>query len=210
MGVVIFHQRFAGGKFSGKMENKIKSMIDASIEAKESCKKFVSKIEQASDIILDAFKNHNKILIAGNGGSASMSSHIAAEFVGRYKIERKGLPCIALACDMSIITAWSNDYGYDFVFERQIESLASSGDVFIALSTSGNSKNLIMAIDAAKKLNVRVIGLLGKDGGKMKGMSNVEIIVPSNNTPSIQEAHLMILHIICEIIDEHYGKQRKE
>ena len=165
------------------------------------------KIENAVNLIIDALKNNKKILIAGNGGSASMSSHIAAEFVGRYKIERRGLPCIALTTDTSILTAWSNDYSYDGIFERQLEALAKPGDIFIALSTSGNSKNLIKAVETAKKLNVHVIGLLGKDGGKLKNTSSVEIIVPSNNTPRIQEAHLMILHIICELVDkELFGK----
>ena len=131
-----------------------------------------------------------------------MSSHIAAEFVGRYKIERKGLPAIALTTDLAAITAIGNDYGFDRVFERQLEALANQGDVFIALSTSGNSNNLVKAVEFARKNNIHVIGLLGKDGGRLKNTSSVEIIVPSENTPRIQEAHLMILHIICELVDK--------
>ena len=184
------------------MQNEIKSMIEESVEAKRMCEALAPKIEEAVDLIINALKNKKKILLAGNGGSAAMSSHIAAEFVGRYKLERKALPAIALTSDLAAITAIGNDYGFDKVFERQLEALASEGDVFIVLSTSGNSENLVKAVGAAKKLNVHVIGLLGKDGGKLKNTSSVEIIVPSDNTPRIQEAHLMILHIICELIDK--------
>ena len=184
------------------MQNEIKSMMEESVETKRMCEALAPKIEDAADLIANALKNNKKILLAGNGGSAAMSSHIAAEFVGRYKIERKGLQAIALTTDLAAITAIGNDYGFDTIFERQLEALADEGDVFIVLSTSGNSRNLIKAVEAAKKLDVHVIGLLGKDGGKLKNTSNVEIIVPSDNTPRIQEAHLMILHIICELIDK--------
>ena len=189
--------------YKQKMHDEIKSMIEEGIEVNRlASEKLVPKIKEAADLIIRALKSNKKVLIAGNGGSASMSSHIAAEFVGRYKIERKGLPCIALASDTSIITAWSNDYTYDGVFERQLEALAQKGDVFIALSTSGNSGNLLKAMEFAKKSGIFTVALLGKDGGKMKNRSDIEIIVPSDNTPRIQEAHLMILHIICEIIDK--------
>mgnify|MGYP001581393434 FL=1 len=184
------------------MQNLIKSMIKESAETKGSVQELSPQIEKSVQLIINALKNNKKILIAGNGGSAAMSSHIAAEFVGRYKIERRGLPAIALASDLAAITAIGNDFGFDKIFERQIETLGKEGDVFIALSTSGNSKNLIKAVEAAKKLNVHVIGLLGKDGGKLKNTSSVEIVVPSNNTPRIQEAHLMILHIICELAEK--------
>ena len=188
------------------MKNEIKSIIEESIETNKLTQSLSPQIEKAANLIIDALKKNKKILIAGNGGSASQASHFAAEFIGRYKIERKGLPCIALTTDTSILTAWSNDYNFETVFERQIEALANAGDVFIALSTSGNSKNLIKAIETARKLNVHVIGLLGKDGGKMKNTPSVEIIVPSDNTPRIQEAHLMILHIICELVEKNFQR----
>lgn len=189
------------------MQNDIKAMIEESAETKRMCLELAPQIEKATELIINTLKNNKKILLAGNGGSASMSSHIAAEFVGRYKIERKALPAIALTTDLAAITAIGNDYGFDTIFSRQLEALANPSDVFIALSTSGNSKNLIKAVEAAKNLNVHVIGLLGKDGGKLKNTSKVEIIVPSDNTPRIQEAHLMILHIICELVDkELFGK----
>lgn len=184
------------------MQNEIKSMIQESIETKRLTQALAPQIEKVVKLIVNALKNNKKILIAGNGGSATMSSHIAAEFVGRYKIERKGLPAISLTSDLAAITAIGNDYGFDSIFERQLEALAKSDDIFIALSTSGNSKNLIKAVEAAKRLNVHVVGLLGKDGGKLKNTSNVEIIIPSDNTPRIQETHLMILHIICELVDK--------
>ena len=190
------------------MQNEIKAMVNESVETKRLVQENLSaKIEEAAQLIIKALKNNKKILIAGNGGSASQASHIAAEFVGRYKIERKAMPCISLTTDLAAITAIGNDYGFDAIFERQIEALGREGDVFIALSTSGNSKNMVKAVEAARKLNVHVIGLLGKDGGKLKNTSSVEIIVPSDNTPRIQEAHLMILHIICELVDkEMFGK----
>lgn len=163
---------------------------------------FADRIEEASNIVIKSLRNGNKILLAGNGGSATMASHIAAEFVGRYRKERKALPSIALTTDIAALTAISNDYGYDTVFSRQIEALAKPGDALITLTTSGNSQNLINAVHAAKKLSVNTISLSGKDGGKMKGMADMEIIVPSNNTPRIQEMHLLILHSICELAEE--------
>ena len=184
------------------MQNEIKSMINESIETKRLCETLAPQIEEATSLVVKALKSNKKIILAGNGGSATQAGHIAGEFTGRYRLERKALPAIALTTDLAAITAISNDYGFDKVFERQLEALANEGDVFIALSTSGNSKNLIKAAEAAKKLNVNVIGLLGKDGGKMKSISKVEIIVPSGNTPRIQEAHLMILHIICELVEK--------
>ena len=184
------------------MQDVIKSMIMESIETKKLALSLSPQIEKATNLIINALKNNKKILITGNGGSASQASHFTAELVGRYKIERKGLPCLALTADTSILTAWSNDYSYESVFERQLEALANAGDVFITLSTSGNSKNLIKAVEKAKELNVQVIGLLGKGGGKLKNTSSVEIIVPSDSTPRIQEAHLMILHIICELVEK--------
>ena len=195
-------------KYSYFMQKSIKSMIEENIETSELVfGGLVSPIEEAAELVLNALKNNKKIILAGNGGSAEMSSHIAAEFVGRYKLERKGLPAISLASDSASVTSIGNDYGFERIFERQLEALGNEGDVLIALSTSGNSANIIKATEKAKKMNIHVIGLLGKDGGKLKNTSSVEIIVPSDNTPRIQEAHLMILHIICEIAENKlFGK----
>jgi len=180
----------------------IKEIIQESIDVKEKVKELDLEIEKAAGLMINAYRNNKKVLIAGNGGSAADAQHAAGELVGRFKKERKALPCIALTTDSSIITAWSNDYSFDTIFSRQIEALGNKGDVFIAISTSGNSKNIIEAIDQAKKHGLKVITLLGKDGGLMKGKGDVNIIVPSNNTPRVQESHIMILHIICELVEK--------
>ena len=190
-----------------KMGKTIKSMIQESIETKKNSIELASKIEEAAKLIIKAFKNKNKVFLAGNGGSASQASHIAAEFTGRYKLERKGMPAISLSSDLSAITAIGNDYGFDAIFERQLEALGNENDVLILLSTSGNSQNIIKAAEKAKHMKIKVITLLGKNGGKMKNKSDIEIIVPSDNTPRIQECHIMIMHIICEIVDNKlFGK----
>src|SRR3989338_3033994 len=189
------------------MQNEIKSMVKENIKTGSLFLNLAPQIENATKLVINALKNSKKIILAGNGGSASQASHIAAEFVGRYKMERRGLPAIALTTDLAAITAIGNDYGFDTIFERQIEALGNECDVFIALSTSWNSKNIIKAVERAKKLNLHVIGLLGKDGGKMRNACDIGIIVSSSNTPRIQEAHLMILHIICELADRKlFGK----
>lgn len=175
-------------------------------EHKETIDKFDSevndKIKQIAEAVIYSLKNNKKIILAGNGGSASQATHIAAEFVGRYKLDREPLAAISLATDLSSITAIGNDYGFEKIFERQIDALGEEGDVFIALSTSGNSENIINAINSAKKKSIRIISLLGKNGGKQKGLSDIEIIIKSDNTPNIQEAHLVILHIICELVEK--------
>ena len=159
------------------------------------------KIESAAKLCIDSLKNGGKILIFGNGGSAADSQHIAAEIVGRYKIERKGLPAIALTTDTSALTAIGNDYGYLHVFERQVEALASKGDVLIGISTGGNSSNVISAIKLAKELDCKAIGFSGKDGGELNTLCDVNLVVPSVDTPRIQEMHILIGHTICHLID---------
>ena len=175
--------------------------MEAGSLQKDIAEGYTKKIQECVDVIVDCLKNGNKILLAGNGGSATQASHIAAEFTGRYKLERKGLPAIALTTDLAVVTSIANDYGFDAVFEREIEALGNNGDILIALTTSGNSPNIIRAVEKAKKIKIKVIGLLGKDGGKIKNASDIEIIIPSDNTPRIQEAHLTILHIICELVE---------
>lgn len=182
--------------------NEIAMQITESMEVKERVKEeLLPFIEEACSAVYDALKQGKKVILAGNGGSASQASHIAAEFTGRYKLERKSLPGIALTTDISAVTAISNDYGYDEVFKRQLEGLGSKGDVFIAISTSGNSENLIKAMKTARKMRIKVIGLLGKNGGKMKSESDISLIVPSEDTPRIQESHIMILHILCDVVE---------
>jgi len=165
-------------------------------------KGFPALIADAAQIIVDAYKTGGKVFIIGNGGSAADAQHIAAELVGRFKLERKGLPAIALTANSSIFTALANDYVYDTIFSRQLEALAGSGDVLIAISTSGNSPNILQAVQTAHSKHITVIGLTGGNGGKLKDLANLIIIVPSNNTPRIQEAHITIGHIFCHLVEE--------
>ena len=158
-------------------------------------------IATASKIIVEALKNGNKLLLCGNGGSAADAQHIAAELTGRYKSERRGLPAIALTTDTSALTAIGNDYGYNRVFDRQTEALANSGDVIIGISTSGNSGNVVSALKLGQERGCKTIGLTGRDGGAMNKVCDINLVVPSDNTPRIQEMHILIGHTICQIID---------
>ncbi len=164
-------------------------------------KNMVEDIEKTSNIIVNTVKNGNKILLCGNGGSAGDAQHISAEFTGRFRKERRGLPAIALTTDTSAITAIANDYGYEKIFSRQIEALGKKGDVLIAISTSGNSKNIIEAIKKAKENGLITIALTGRDGGEMRDICDINLIVPSENTARIQEIHIMIGHIFCAKVD---------
>lgn len=188
----------------------IQKNILESIETKqEVLKQCISDIEKAGSILVDALKSNKKILLCGNGGSAADAQHIAAELIIRYKSsnERKSIPAISLATDTSVLTACSNDYGYDFIFSRQIEGIGIEGDVLIAISTSGNSPNIIKAVESAKNKNMKVIVLTGGNGGKIKkemqSYVDVMIIVPSNITARIQESHILIGHIFCEYIEKY-------
>jgi D-sedoheptulose 7-phosphate isomerase len=159
------------------------------------------KIEESINEIIKCFSTENKVVIFGNGGSAADAQHIVAEFIGRFQKERKSLPAIALTTDSSIITALANDYSYDIIFSRQCESLVKKGDVIIGISTSGNSKNVEEGIKTAKKMGAITIGLLGGDGGTIKNITDIPIIVQSSNTARIQEVHRIIYHIICGIVE---------
>ncbi|MBW2984845.1 D-sedoheptulose 7-phosphate isomerase [Candidatus Woesearchaeota archaeon] len=184
------------------MIDDIKRTIDESIDVKKKVSETLpGRIQDAANLIADSLKSNKKVLVCGNGGSAADAQHLAGELVGRFKLERKALPCIALTTDTSILTAWSNDYSFETIFERQVEALGQKGDVLIGISTSGNSANVIKALEKAKGLGIKTVTLLGKDGGKLKGMADVELVVPCNNTPRVQESHIMILHIICELIE---------
>jgi D-sedoheptulose 7-phosphate isomerase len=166
-------------------------------------------LEIATNLCIDGLKNGGKILIFGNGGSAADAQHIAAELVGRYKVERKGLPAIALTTDTSAITSISNDYGYNHVFDRQVEALANKGDVAIGISTGGSSGNVISALKLAKEMGCKTIGFSGRDGGEMNELCNVNLIVPAQDTPRIQEMHIVIGHTICHLIDQEFNINSK-
>lgn len=161
------------------------------------------KIEDSATIILNCLRVGGKIFLFGNGGSAGDAQHIAAEFVGRFVKERKGLPAIALTTDTSAITAIANDYGYRDIFSRQLEALVNPHDVIIAISTSGNSENVIKGVEYAKSIGCKVISFTGHKGGKLAEISDVNLNVPSNTTARIQEMHILIGHIICELVDEY-------
>jgi D-sedoheptulose 7-phosphate isomerase len=161
-----------------------------------------SDIETACQMMTSTIKNGNKVLLAGNGGSAADAQHIAAELSGRFVKDRKALPGIALTTDTSAITSIANDYGYDFVFSRQLAAVAQPGDLFIGISTSGNSQGILNAFMAAKEMNCKTLGLSGRDGGKMNGLCDLNIIVPSPITARIQEMHILIGHILCKAVDD--------
>lgn len=167
----------------------------------------IGVIRECADILADTFEHGKKVLVCGNGGSAADAQHIAAEFVGRYEMERRSLPSIALTTDTSALTAISNDYGFERVFARQVAGLAESGDCLIAISTSGNSPNVIAAVMEARGRGCRVIGLTGQNGKKLAGLSDACVLVPSTRTARIQEAHIMIAHIWCETVDLRFSKQ---
>lgn len=161
-----------------------------------------SHIYTASIIVSEALKNGQKIMLCGNGGSAADAQHIAAELSGRYKAERHGLAGLALTTDTSVLTAVGNDYGFDRIFDRQVEALAQKGDVLVGISTSGHSKNVVRALSLARNMGCKTIGLSGRDGGVMNEFCDINIIVPSDDTPRIQEMHILIGHIICQAIDD--------
>jgi D-sedoheptulose 7-phosphate isomerase len=165
-------------------------------------------VEVAAKLCLDCLKNGNKILLFGNGGSAADAQHIAAELVGRYKTERKGLAAIALTTDTSALTAISNDYGYDCVFDRQVEALANSGDVAIGISTGGSSANVASALKLAKDLDCKTIGFSGRGGGEMNELCDINIVVPAQATARIQEMHIVIGHTICHLIDLAFSEPK--
>lgn len=180
----------------------IDELEESIVTTKKMIQSLPDEIITAVSVILDSYKAKGKIFLIGNGGSAADAQHIAAEFMGRFKLERNGLPAIALTTDTSIITALSNDYGYEMVFSRQLEALSNGGDVLIAITTSGTSTNILKAVDVARLKNIKVIGLTGGNGGELKNVADITIIVPSNNTPRIQEAHITIGHIICNLVEK--------
>lgn len=195
------------------MKEKIVNTFKESIEVKEKfIQQCADKIEEVSRIIADAFIRGNKVLLFGNGGSATDASHIAAEFVNRFTRERPGLPAIALNTDMAVITSISNDYDYSDVFARQIKALAQEGDVVIAISTSGGSANVIKAVEVAKKRKLITIGFTGARGKKLSDICDYTFMVPSTNTPRIQETHITLGHVICQMVEEilfeSYRKKR--
>jgi D-sedoheptulose 7-phosphate isomerase len=187
------------------MKDQIQQFFEESIKVKQDAfSKNANIIEEVVAVMLAALKQGNKILFCGNGGSAADSQHIAAEFIGRFKKERQSLAAVALTTDTSILTAIGNDYGFDFVFSRQVEGIANEGDVLVGISTSGNSKNVIEAVNLAKKMNVKTVSFTGNDGGPLGSLTDFHINVPSSDTARIQESHICIAHIICELVENNF------
>ena len=185
------------------MRDKIKDILLASIQVKEEImRNDIAKIIEITEMIIDCMKKHGKVLLFGNGGSASDSQHIAAELVGRFKKDRMALPAIALTTNTSILTSVANDYGYTEVFVKQVEALGRPNDIAIGISTSGKAKNVLAGIKQAKKMGLKTIALTGCDGGELVKSADAAITVPSSVTARIQEAHITLGHIICELVEQ--------
>jgi D-sedoheptulose 7-phosphate isomerase len=182
----------------------IKDIIESSVKVKQQILEdaaLLGRIEEVTAVITEAFKNGKKVLFCGNGGSAADAQHLSAEFSGRFYSDRNPLPSEALHCNTSYLTAVANDYGYDVVYSRMVKGMGQPGDVLVGLSTSGNSVNILKAFDQAKELGMITVGFTGATGGKMKEASDYLINVPSGDTPRIQESHIMIGHIVCQLVE---------
>lgn len=186
---------------------KIKEIISSSIETKQRLladEKLLKTICDTVEVIVNAFRNGNRVYFCGNGGSAADAQHLAAEFSGRFYKDRKALPAEALHCNTSYLTAVANDYSFDEIYSRLIDGIGETGDLMVGLSTSGNSSNIIRAFETARKKDMITIGFTGESGGKMKSLCDHLINIPSTDTPRIQESHIMVGHIICQLVEEKY------
>lgn len=189
------------------MKELIEQRLYDSIQVKEeTLKSSLKVIIRMAQEIIKAFKRKNKLILFGNGGSAADSQHIAAEFIGRFQRKRRSLPAIALTTDTSALTALGNDYGFDVIFARQLEGIGKAGDVAIAFSTSGNSKNVIEAVRKARTMGIKTLAFTGCKGGRLARLCDLSLIVPSDNTARIQETHICVAHIICEIVEGAVSK----
>ena len=188
-------------------ENDILNIFEKSARVINESKASIKEINSAVNVIVKTIEKGKKIVIFGNGGSAADAQHMAAEFVGRYLIERDSLPAIALTTDTSVLTGIGNDYGFEKVFARQCDALVNNGDLVIAISTSGKSPNIIEGIKTSKNKNAKIILLTGKNNNKLKHLTDITIRVPSNETPRIQESHRIIIHIMCEFVEKHFLKK---
>jgi len=187
--------------------NEIQHIIDSSVQLKKQLaddKNLNETIQKIIHLIVSAFQSGNKVLFCGNGGSAADAQHLAAEFSGRFYINRDALPAEALHCNTSYLTAVANDYSYDEIYSRLIQGIGKPGDILIGLTTSGNSKNICRAFETAKEKNIITIGFTGETGGALKPLCDYLINIPSNDTPRIQECHMLIGHIICQLVEAKY------
>jgi len=188
------------------MQDLIRALFEESIDTKRKSLVLVDAVADSARILTEALKDGHKILVCGNGGSAADAQHFAGELVGRFEKERRGLPCLALTTDSSILTAWSNDYSYETVFSRQVSALGSAGDVLVGISTSGNSPNVLAAMEEAGRKGMKRVALTGRGGGKLKSLPGVcQVVVPSDLTSRIQEVHITIIHIWSRLIEDAVG-----
>ena len=183
----------------------IRNEIKLHNEVSKSMERLSSSIESIAKLAINCIESNGKIILFGNGGSAANAQHIAAELVGRYKTNRKGLAAIALTTDTSALTAIGNDFGYEKIFKRQLEALLNKNDLVIGISTTGNSSNVFFALEYAKSIHTKVVGFSGNQGGKMNDVCDINLVVPSNDTPRIQEMHILIGHTLCHLIDLHFS-----
>ena len=185
------------------MKSKISGILQDAIDTKQRLVGHLEPIERSARLLIEAFAEGHKVLVCGNGGSAADAQHMAGELVGRFQMERPGLPCVALTTDTSIMTACANDFGYEEVFARQVGAMGAAGDVLIGISTSGNSANIIRAFEAAAGAGMQRVALTGNDGGHIAKMDGVlSIVVPSCSTQRIQEGHITIIHVLCELVED--------
>lgn len=186
----------------------VTSMVEAHYkelrQTVDACSEGLPIVEKLAQVVVSALKNGNKILTAGNGGSAADALHMAEELVGRFRSNRRALPAVSLAADVTALTCISNDFGYDQVFARQVEALGKPGDVLVTFSTSGNSPNILIALDVAKKAGITTINLSGKGGGKAKGKADYEWIIPATNGARVQEIHTWVMHVILEAVETEF------
>ncbi|MCM2357340.1 MAG: D-sedoheptulose 7-phosphate isomerase [Geobacteraceae bacterium] len=185
------------------MNNEIKAILASHCRVIDEVERqLTDRIAAFVDLLAEALERGNKVLVMGNGGSAADAQHFAAEIVGRFRLERRALPAIALSTDTSILTAIGNDYGFELIFKRQVEALAEAGDVVVGISTSGSSNNVYGALLLARERGCRTVGLLGRDGGTIAGIADISLTIPAQETPRIQEAHITIIHIVCELVEK--------
>ena len=192
------------------MRDRIKDILMESIQVKEELlRTSISQIKDIADLIIESLKKGGKVILFGNGGSASDSQHIAAEFVGKFKKDRTALAAIALTTNTSVLTSLANDYGYEIIFAKQIEALGQRNDVVVGISTSGKAKNVALGIKQAKKMGIKTVVLTGGDGGELVKLADTSLLVPSSITARIQEAHITIGHIICELVEQALCLEQK-
>jgi len=192
------------------MRDRIKDVLLESIQVKEELlRNYVSQIKDIADLMIESLKKGGKVILCGNGGSAADAQHIAAEFIGRFKKDRSALAAISLTTNTSVLTSLANDYGYDVVFAKQVEALGQKNDIVVGISTSGKAKNVALALKQAKKQNLKTVALTGGDGGDIAKFAEVSFIVPSAVTARIQEAHITVGHIICELVEQELCQEQK-